>query len=179
MAGKQQRANELDSWNELSGKLQNAISLFAWKDGGNPRKYSVIIISAEPRFESVACGIRVCCEVKFNLSVPTTWKHNEELRYCFTLSLTSALDGCEWPESRTGRFIPGRAPNIHWLGSFPFRASNRYSSVISSSSQILVPPPRFLCDCTRKLKAVGGGDSVFVCILYSLFWKYCTVSENE
>jgi hypothetical protein len=122
----------------------------------------------------------VCFEVKFNFSMPTTWKYIEELRYCFTLSLTLALDGCEWPASRTGRFFfPGRDPNIHWLRSFPFRGSNRYFSVISSPSQILIPPPSFVCDRTRKLKAVGGGDRVFVCILYSLFWKHYTLSENE
>lgn len=179
LAGKQQRANELDSWYELYGLIQNVISLFAWRNGGNPRKYSVVIISAQPSFESDVCGMGVCCKLKINLPVITTWKHMEELKYCFTLSLTSALDGCEWPASRTGRFFPRRAPNIHWLGNFPFRGSNRYSSVISSPSQILVPPPRFLCDCTRNLKAVGGGDRVFVYILYYLFWKHCTMSVNE
>jgi len=85
MAGKQQRANELDSWSELSGLLQNAVSLFTWRDGGNSRKYSVLIISAQPSFESDACGIGVCGEVQFNLSVPTMWKHMEDWRHCFTL----------------------------------------------------------------------------------------------
>jgi hypothetical protein len=34
-------------------------------------------------------------------------------------SLTSALDGGEWPASRPGRFTPReRAPGTHWIGGW-------------------------------------------------------------
>jgi hypothetical protein len=33
--------------------------------------------------------------------------------------LTSALDGCEWSASRTGRFIPREiAPGSQWIGGW-------------------------------------------------------------
>jgi hypothetical protein len=42
-----------------------------------------------------------------------------EWRYNSTHSLTSALDGGEWSDSRTGRFTPReRAPGTHWIGGW-------------------------------------------------------------
>jgi hypothetical protein len=42
-----------------------------------------------------------------------------EWSYSSTHSLTSALDGGEWPASRLGRFTPKeRAPGTHWIGGW-------------------------------------------------------------
>jgi hypothetical protein len=39
--------------------------------------------------------------------------------YSSTHSLTSALDGGEWSDSRPGRFTPReRAPGTHWIGGW-------------------------------------------------------------
>jgi hypothetical protein len=39
--------------------------------------------------------------------------------YSSTYSLTSELDGGEWPASRPGRFIPReRAPGTQWIGGW-------------------------------------------------------------
>jgi hypothetical protein len=38
---------------------------------------------------------------------------------CSTHTLTSALEGCEWSASLTGRFTPReRAPGTHWIGDW-------------------------------------------------------------
>jgi hypothetical protein len=47
----------------------------------------------------------------------TPWKRIGEWRYNAIHSLTSALDGGEWSNSRTGRFtLRERAPGTHWIG---------------------------------------------------------------
>jgi hypothetical protein len=63
-------------------------------------------------------------ETSKKLSLCSSWtQHNEgilgEWRYSSTHSLTSALDGGEWSDSRTGRFTPReRAPCTHWIGGW-------------------------------------------------------------
>jgi hypothetical protein len=64
------------------------------------------------------------CKVKVKLSLCFNWapRHASvlgEWRYSSTRSLTSALDGGEWPASCPGRFTPReRAPRTHWIGGW-------------------------------------------------------------
>jgi hypothetical protein len=47
------------------------------------------------------------------------WRRIGEWRYSLTHSLTSALDGGEWSDSRPGCFSPRqRAPGTHWVGGW-------------------------------------------------------------
>jgi hypothetical protein len=74
-------------------------------------------------------GLLACCGSEFifwNLRIYWTVGRTSstgegilgEWRYRSTHSLTSALDGGEWPASRPGRFTPSeRAPDTHWIGS--------------------------------------------------------------
>jgi hypothetical protein len=63
-------------------------------------------------------------KVKVKLSLCFNWASRYEgvlgeLRYSYTHSLTSALDGGEWSASRPGRFTPReRVPGTHWLGGW-------------------------------------------------------------
>jgi hypothetical protein len=49
----------------------------------------------------------------------TPWRRMGEWMYSSTHSLTSALDGGEWPASRPSRFTPReRAPGTHRIGGW-------------------------------------------------------------
>jgi hypothetical protein len=62
--------------------------------------------------------------VKVKLSQCFNWAPRHEgvlgeRRYSSTHTLTSALDGDEWPVSRPGCFTPGeRASGAHWIGGW-------------------------------------------------------------
>jgi hypothetical protein len=62
-------------------------------------------------------------KVKVKLSLCLTKHHAmkriEGVDYSSTHSLTSALDGGEWSDSRPGRFIPReRSSGTHWIGDW-------------------------------------------------------------
>jgi hypothetical protein len=63
--------------------------------------------------------------VKVNVKVHSRTGHTVpvgEQRYSSTLSLTSALDGCEWSVSRPGRFRPVKrdpGPIVQEVGWVP------------------------------------------------------------
>jgi hypothetical protein len=75
-------------------------------------------------------------------------------RYSSTHSLTSALDGGKWSDSRPGRFAPREgAPGTHWIGRWvspravldtvvkrkipsPLRESNTRTSIVQPVTQL-------------------------------------------
>jgi hypothetical protein len=71
-------------------------------------------------------------------------RHEEvlrEWRYISTYSLTSALDGCEWSASRSGRFNPrARAPGTDWIGGGGGWVGPRAG--LNTVSKIKIPSPR-------------------------------------
>jgi hypothetical protein len=61
-----------------------------------------------------------------------------EWMYSSTHSLTSALDGGEWPASRPCRFTPKeRAPGTHWIGGWV-----SYRAVLDAVVRRKIPSPR-------------------------------------
>jgi hypothetical protein len=61
-----------------------------------------------------------------------------EWRYRYTHSLTSVLDGGEWPASRPGRFtLRGKTPGIHWIGGWVGPSAG-----LDTLSKRKIPSPR-------------------------------------
>jgi hypothetical protein len=61
-----------------------------------------------------------------------------EWRYSSTHSLTSALDGGDWPASRPGRTTPReRSPGAHWIGGWVGP-----TAVLDAVVKTKIPSPR-------------------------------------
>jgi hypothetical protein len=91
-------------------------------------------VSAEQVSRSLlAQGIKV--KVKFSLCfIFNRARHDEgvlgEWRYSLTHSLTSALDGGEWPASRPDRFtLREWAPHTHWIWGWVSRRASLDAAV--------------------------------------------------
>ena len=115
-----------------------------------------------------------------------------EQSYSSTVSLTSALDGSGWLTPRSGRFIPGKRPDTHFVGGWvgPRAGLDEYGKILSHRDSISGPSslqrvsiPTDLSRSTFKYNTIliqgrcKGFSLTSICdsekhdLLFSWYWK--------
>jgi hypothetical protein len=118
-------------------------------------------------------------KLNLSLSVFLIWapRHEDvlgEWKYSSTHSLTSPLDGGEWPASRPGHFTPReRTPGTHWIGGWVGPRAGLDAVVkIKIPIPCQEPNPPVILWFRTKVK-IGGSRCGFT--YYKILLTLCTV----